>query len=120
VRGLARALKGALVGATSTITDLDLCGLAATQPGGFEQRSGHIIFSTHYTDEIPGRAPTRAIFCVRAISAAGVPGFFSEVIGPVYVPDVCAAGTDPGSRRCDPSARVGSRDRRGVDPGRAR
>ena len=79
------------MGATSTTTDLDLRGLAAPQPGAFKLRSGDIIFTTHYTDEIPGRAPTRAIYRVRAISAAGVPGFFfSEVIGPVYLPNVRA------------------------------
>ena len=50
------------MGATSTTTDLDLRGLAAPQPGAFKLRSGDIIFTTHYTDEIPGRAPTRAIY----------------------------------------------------------
>jgi hypothetical protein len=64
-----RALEGVLVSATSTTTDLDLHGLAPTQPGAFELRSGD-IFTTHYTDEISGRAPTRAIYRVRAMPRA--------------------------------------------------
>jgi hypothetical protein len=53
----------------------------------FELRSGE-IFATHYIDELPGRAPTRAVYRVRAISAAGAASPLSAVIGPVYVPDV--------------------------------
>jgi hypothetical protein len=82
-----RALEGTLAGATAATTDTDLRALAAAQPAAFELRSGD-VFATHHVDEIPGRAPTRAIYRVRAISAAGVAGLFSGMIGPVHVPDV--------------------------------
>lgn len=82
-----RALEGILVGVTPATTDTDLRVLAAGQPGAFELRSGD-IYATHYLDEIPGRAPTRVVYLVRAVSAAGVAGLFSGVIGPVHVPDV--------------------------------
>ncbi|MFI7642291.1 hypothetical protein [Nonomuraea sp. NPDC049400] len=82
-----RALEGALAGATVATSDAEIRALAAAQPGAFELRSGD-VFGTHYVDDLPGRAPTRAVYRVRAVSAAGVVGAFSGVIGPVYVPDV--------------------------------
>lgn len=82
-----RALEGAIPGATPALSDIDLRALVSSEAGGFELRSGQ-VFGTTYEDSLPGRAPTRALYRVRAISAAGVTGDFSSVIGPVYVPDV--------------------------------
>jgi hypothetical protein len=82
-----RALEGALTGAGPGTPDADLRALAATQPGAFELRSGH-VFTAQHVDDLPGKAPTRAVYRVRAISTAGVAGEFSDVIGPVHVPDV--------------------------------
>jgi hypothetical protein len=82
-----RALEGALAGATAATSDAEIRALAAAQPGAFELRSGD-IFGTHHVDDLPGRVPTRAVYRVRAVSAAGVAGAFSGVIGPVHVPDV--------------------------------
>ncbi|WP_437878144.1 hypothetical protein [Sorangium sp. So ce513] len=82
-----RALEGAIAGATAATGDADLRALAATHPAAFELRTGD-AFATHHVDELPGRAPTRALYRIRAVSAAGVAGAFSGIIGPVYVPDV--------------------------------
>ncbi|GAA1869444.1 hypothetical protein [Asanoa iriomotensis] len=82
-----RAFEGALAGASAATNDAQLRALAAAQPDAFELRSGE-VFGTHHVDELPGLAPTRVVYRVRAVSAAGVAGVFSGVIGPVYVPDV--------------------------------
>ena len=82
-----RALEGNVSGAGPQTTDAELRALAGTQPSAFVLRSG-AAFGTRFTDELPGRAPTRALYHVRAISAAGVASEFSPLVGPVHVPDV--------------------------------
>lgn len=82
-----RALEGALSGVTPGSGDEEVRAAAAAQPAAFELRSDQ-VFSARYTDALPGRAPTRAVYQVRAVTAAGVRGDPSEVIGPVHVPDV--------------------------------
>jgi hypothetical protein len=82
-----RALEGAIAGATPASTDAELRTLAVAQPAAFEVRSDR-VFKTTYVDDLPGRAPTRALYRVRGVSAAGIAGPPSAVIGPVYIPDV--------------------------------
>lgn len=82
-----RALEGALSGVTPGSGDEEVRAAAAAQPQAFELRSDQ-VFAARYTDALPGRAPTRAVWQVRAVTAAGVRGEPSEVIGPVHVPDV--------------------------------
>ena len=82
-----RAPEGALSGVRSSTPDADVRAAAAAQPAAFELRSDQ-VFSTRYVDSLPGRAPTRALYKIRAVSAAGVPGDWSDIIGPVYVPDI--------------------------------
>ncbi|MGY8684664.1 hypothetical protein Q2941_43970 [Bradyrhizobium sp. UFLA05-153] len=81
-----RALDAAL--GAITVDDLALRAAAATAPNSaFEMRTDQ-VFGTHFVDNLPGRAPTRAVYRIRSISAAEERGAFSDVIGPVYVPDV--------------------------------
>lgn len=82
-----RVPEGALTGVTPSTSDLALRSAAEAQPSRFELRADQ-IFANRYTDALPGRAPTRALYKVRAVSIAGVPGDWSPVIGPIYVPDV--------------------------------
>jgi hypothetical protein len=82
-----RALEGALSGAQPSTTDAQLRALAGAQADAFELRSDR-VFSTSFLDELPGRAPTRALYRVRAVNAGGVVGAPSDLIGPVHVPDV--------------------------------
>jgi hypothetical protein len=81
-----RAIEAGIAGSAGA-SDADLRDRASAQPDAFELRSDQ-VFGTSYTDAIPGRAPTRAIYQVRAVSVSGVPGEPSEPIGPVHVPDV--------------------------------
>jgi hypothetical protein len=81
-----RVLDNAVPGANRETSDLELRQLAASA-GKFAVRSNR-VFGTSFVDGIPGRAPVRALYRVRAISPAGIPGSFSDVIGPIYVPDV--------------------------------
>ena len=81
-----RALDAALDAVASD--DLALRAAAAAAPAStFELRTDQ-AFGTHFVDSLPGRAPTRALYRVRAISAAEERGAFSDIIGPVYVPDI--------------------------------
>ena len=82
-----RALEGAISGATPSTPDTQLRALAGAQPDAFELRSDR-VFSTSFRDELPGRAPTRALYRIRGVGAGGVVGTPSDLIGPVYVPDV--------------------------------
>ena len=82
-----RTLEGSLDGATPQTTDAQLRALASAQPSAFELRTG-AAFGTLYEDSLPGRAPARALYRVRAINTAGISGAFSPLIGPVHVPDV--------------------------------
>jgi len=82
-----RALEGALTGTTPTTDDLALRALGLAQPDAFAMRIER-VFAPRYRDRLPGRAPTRALYRVRAVSLAGVPGAWSGLIGPVHVPDV--------------------------------
>jgi hypothetical protein len=81
-----RVLETALPGAGLASTDRELRALASTA-GRFALRSDR-VFGTSYLDAIPGRSPVRALYRVRAVSTAGTVGAFSDIIGPVYVPDV--------------------------------
>jgi len=85
-----RALEGSLLppgAVTGHLSDNDLRLLAKHRPNAFELRSRH-VFAPRYEDEIPGRVPTRVLYKVRALTQAGVPGPFSELLGPVHVPDI--------------------------------
>lgn len=82
-----RAPEGALSGVRPSTPDADVRAAAAAQPAAFELRSDQ-VFSTRYVDSLPGRAPTRALYKIRAVSGAGVPGAWSDIVGPVYVPDI--------------------------------
>jgi hypothetical protein len=84
-----RALEGSLTGASADTSDEDLRTLAAAQGDAFDLRSGE-VFTNLYEDSIPGRAPTRALYRVRAIAASGEKGPWTDIIGPVHVPDVRA------------------------------
>ncbi|MGQ0680702.1 MAG: hypothetical protein ACT4OM_13800, partial [Actinomycetota bacterium] len=82
-----RALEGAIPGATPTTSKPNLRNLAAANPGSFELRSDQ-VFGPCYTDSLPGRAPTRALYRVCAVNVAGVVGPPSGLIGPIDVPDI--------------------------------
>lgn len=82
-----RALEGAIPEATVATSDADLRSLAAPSATAFELRSDQ-IFAPRFTDPIPGRAPTRVLYRLRTIGLNGVPSAPSDLIGPVYVPDV--------------------------------
>lgn len=81
-----RILEGGIAGASKATPDGELRQLAADSDN-FQLR-GDKVFGTSYVDGIIGRAPVRALYKVRAVSVAGITGGFSEIIGPVYVPDV--------------------------------
>ena len=82
-----RVLQEGLPGASASTSDGDLRALAVSYPDAFQLRSD-VEFGIGYWDDLPGRAPTRALYKVRAVSAGGVRGPFSDIIGPVHVPDV--------------------------------
>lgn len=82
-----RALEPAIPRAGPALTDAALVKLAAAHPEVFDLRSSE-VFGLTYTDLLPGRAPTRAVYKVRGVGTGGEAGEFSEVIGPVWVPDV--------------------------------
>jgi len=83
-----RVLETAVPGVGPATSDGELRSLAATAARFILRRDQ--VFAPAYVDRIPGRAPVRALYRVRAVSPAGVPGDFSEIIGPVHVPDVRA------------------------------
>jgi hypothetical protein len=82
-----RALEGAIPGATPATSKYNLRNLALANADAFELRSNQ-VFGTSYRDSLPGRAPTRALYRVRAVNIAGVAGPPSDLIGPVNVPDI--------------------------------
>jgi hypothetical protein len=82
-----RALDEGIAGAGTAADDAARQALAAAHPEAFALRSNQ-VFAPPYRDELPGRAPTRAYYRVRAVGLNGTAGGFSPVIGPVYVPDV--------------------------------
>jgi hypothetical protein len=82
-----RVLEGAVPGATPGTSDPDLRKLAAANGDTFAMRNLR-VFAGRYRDRLPGRAPTRALYRVRGVSEAGVPGPWSDLIGPVHVPDI--------------------------------
>ena len=86
-----RVLEGVVPGATISTTDEDLRALAGAADVTFGMRSD-LVFSPRYVDAIPGRAPTRALYKIRAIDDGGNAGAFSGVLGPVRVPDVRPPG----------------------------
>ncbi|MDH3892330.1 MAG: hypothetical protein OEV49_14730 [candidate division Zixibacteria bacterium] len=82
-----RAMEGAITGAHVDMSDSDLRTLAAAQPGAFDMRSNE-VYLNKYRDRIPGRSPTRVLYRIRAVDISGTPGHWSDLIGPVRVPDV--------------------------------
>ncbi|MHA6645701.1 fibronectin type III domain-containing protein [Mesorhizobium sp. A623] len=82
-----RVLEGGIPGATPVTSDSNLRTLAAANGDTFTMRSLR-VFAGSYRDELPGRAPTRALYRVRGVSEAGVQGPWSDLIGPVHVPDI--------------------------------
>ena len=82
-----RVLEGALDGVTPSTDDQALRALAISQADKFALRSLK-VFGPRYRDTLPGRAPTRAVYRVRGVNEAGVAGPWSDLIGPVHVPDV--------------------------------
>jgi hypothetical protein len=82
-----RALEGGINGATPQTSDAQLRFLAEVQIGTFELRSDR-VFGTRYSDQLPGRAPTKALYRIRSVGINGEVSTPSEIIGPVYVPDV--------------------------------
>ena len=84
-----RALEGALPNLTPLSTDDELRTAGASTAGAeaFELRADQ-VFSAGYTDRMPGRAPTRALYRIRAIGQNGTVSAPSAIIGPIYVPDV--------------------------------
>ena len=85
-----RALEGSVLppgAVTGDLSDNDLRLLAKHRPDAFELRSRN-VFAPRYEDEIPGRVPTRALYKVRAVTQANVTGEFSDLLGPVRVPDI--------------------------------
>jgi hypothetical protein len=82
-----RALEGAIPGASPATGRAELRALADASAGAFELRSDQ-VFSVSYVDRLPGRAPTRALYRIRAVNVAGVAGPPSDVLGPINVPDI--------------------------------
>jgi hypothetical protein len=82
-----RVLAAHFSHAPRALTDADLVRLASARGDLFERRSNH-VFGPRFEDHLPGRSPTRALYRVRAVSLADVPGQWSRPIGPVRVPDV--------------------------------
>lgn len=82
-----RALEFSISDSMPSFTDSDLRDLAQMNLNAFDLVRGD-VFSESFIDHIPGRAPMRVLYKVRAISAGGVTGSWSDLIGPVYVPDV--------------------------------
>ncbi|MCP4029128.1 MAG: hypothetical protein GY736_22820 [Sphingomonas sp.] len=83
-----RVLEGAIPGATPGTSDPDLRTLAAAAGNGVFAMRNLRVFAGRYRDDLPGRAPTRALYRVRGVSEAGVQGPWSDLIGPVHVPDI--------------------------------
>lgn len=87
-----RVLEGVVPGATAASTDAELRTAASGADVRFGLRSDR-VFTSSYVDLIPGRAPTRALYKIRAIDDGGNAGAFSAVLGPVRVPDVRPPGS---------------------------
>lgn len=81
-----RALEGAL-GCTPASADQDLVVAARPQKNAAFGRVSSSVFLPRFRDHLPGRAPTRAIYRVRGVSAAGTTGDW-VLIALVRVPDV--------------------------------
>ncbi len=82
-----RLLEPALPILATPRSDARLATDAAAREDLFELRTAE-AWTTSHIDELPGRAPLRAVYLVRPVSAAGVVGSFSAPLGPVRVPDV--------------------------------
>lgn len=82
-----RVLEGALDGSHPQMPAAALRALAIAQHDKFSMRSTQ-VYGSSYLDELPGLAPTRALYRIRAVNEAGTPGAWSDIIGPVSVPDV--------------------------------
>ena len=82
-----RVLEGRLDLKSTSLTDDELRSIAKQKTEVFELRSNRVL-GARYTDLLPGRAPTRAFYRIRAINLAGEAGEWSKVLGPVRVPDM--------------------------------
>jgi hypothetical protein len=100
-----RLLESALAPRPGGRTDAELLVDAVAASAEFELRTDQ-AWSTSHLDELPGRAPARAVYLVRSVSAAGVASAFSPPIGPVHIPDVRppAAAEVAAVRRAVPTA----------------
>ncbi|QTL03932.1 hypothetical protein J5J86_00700 [Aquabacter sp. L1I39] len=81
-----RALEGSL-GCTPASADQDLVVAARPQENAAFGRVSSSVFLPRFRDLLPGRAPTRAIYRVRGVSAAGTTGDWI-LVALVRVPDV--------------------------------
>jgi hypothetical protein len=84
-----RIMEGALSGLAANPTQVDLRNAAEDPAAVFELRSDQ-VFGLSYEDALPGLAPTRALYKVRAVGMGGEKGGFSPLIGPIWVPDIRA------------------------------
>ncbi|PSS58943.1 hypothetical protein [Pseudomonas sp. BBP2017] len=99
-----RAIEPAL-GLTPQSADETLLDEAARQGAAFERISDAAIYP-RFEDLLPGRAPTRAVYRVRGVSASGMAGDWL-IVALVWVPDVriapqpvpLGARPDPGRER---------------------
>lgn len=82
-----RAFEAAL-GCSPKSSDESLISAGKDQLGkaAFERVSSS-VFLTRFEDLLPGRAPTRVLYCVRGVSAAGAAGGW-QIVALVRVPDV--------------------------------
>lgn len=81
-----RALEAALGLGPAAKDDALVATAEGASPASFE-RVTNAAFLPRCTDELPGRAPTRAVYRVRGVSAANTPGEW-QVVALVRVPDV--------------------------------
>jgi hypothetical protein len=82
-----RAIDSNVAGATTATPDAALRTLADQDADAFALRSDQ-VFAPSFVDSIPGRAPTRVLYRIRAIGINGERSDPSGVIGPIYVPDI--------------------------------
>ena len=80
-------LEGQLDAQSALLTDQELIDVANEHPEAFETRSARVL-GPQYWDQLPGRAPTRALYRVRCFDLNGEASVYSELTGPVRVPDM--------------------------------
>jgi len=82
-----RALEPRLGGGGASDDALLEIASAAEAEETFQRVSSH-VFDAAWTDALPGRVPTRAVYRARAVSGAGIPNPTWTTIALVRVPDV--------------------------------